>query len=202
MRRWLTVAVLLAWGVSAAPSGLAAPPEPGMLLVARNELPNVRFRETVVLVLQSDVLGAVGLIVNRPSRLPLAEALPLLAAAPGQEGALCYGGPVAPRAFIALVKTSETPPAPAQKIFASVYLTGPDPLSDWLAKGQPEPQYRVFAGYAGWAPGQLEGEVGRGDWQVLTADEKILFAGDAERLWRELATKGAGVTSPPPVGGD
>jgi len=193
MRRWLTVAVLLAWGVSAAPSGLAAPPEPGMLLVARHELPDVRFRETVVLVLQSDALGAVGLIVNRPSRLPLAEALPLLAAAPGQSGALCYGGPVAPRAFIALVKTSETPPDPAQKIFASVYLTGPDPLSDWLAKGQPEAQYRVFAGYAGWAPGQLESELARGDWQVLPADERRLFSPDVAGWWQELVQRGAGL---------
>lgn len=191
MRRWLTVAALLAWGATAAPSGLAAPPEPGMLLVARNELPDVRFRETVVLVLQSDALGAVGLIVNRPSRLPLAEALPLLAAAPGQEGALCYGGPVAPRAFIALVKTSETPPAAAQKIFASVYLTGPDPLSDWLAKGQPESQYRVFAGYAGWAPGQLESELDRGDWQVLPADEHRLFSPDVAGWWQELAGRDA-----------
>jgi len=187
MRRWMTVAALLAWGASETPSGLAAPPEPGMLLVARNELPDVRFRETVVLVLQSDALGAVGLIVNRPSRLPLAEALPLLASASGQEGALCYGGPVAPRAFIALVKTSETPPDPAQKIFASVYLTGPDPLSDWLAKGQPEAQYRVFAGYAGWAPGQLEGELARGDWQVLPADDCRLFSADVAGWWQELA---------------
>jgi len=162
-----------------------------MLLVARSELADVRFRETVVLVLQSDALGAVGLIVNRPSRLPLAEALPLLAAAPGQEGALCYGGPVAPRAFIALVKTSETPPDPAQKIFASVYLTGPDPLSDWLAKGQPEAQYRVFAGYAGWAPGQLEGELARGDWQVLPADDCRLFSADVAGWWQELAGRDA-----------
>lgn len=191
MRRWLTAAVLLVWGATAATSGLAAPPEPGMLLVARTELPDVRFREAVVLVLQSDTQGSVGLIVNRPSRLTLTEALPALSPTAGQEGSLSYGGPVAPRTLIALVKTSEIPPDPAQKIFASIYLTGSEPLSAWLAKGPPGAQYRVFAGYAAWAPGQLEGELARGDWQLLPADEQLLFSPEVAGLWQELAGRNA-----------
>ena len=162
-------------------------PEAGMLLVARPSLADPRFYQAVVLVVQHGSQGTAGLILNRPSRLGLAEALPELPVPVGNNRVLCYGGPVAPRSFLVLVKAAEKPPQPAQRVLAATYLTGPQQLAAWLDAGQPQASYRVFAGYAGWAPEQLANEVARGDWQVLPGDEQVLFAADLDGLWNELA---------------
>jgi putative transcriptional regulator len=183
----LPIAFLLLGMLSTATaSGGAVAPQPGMLLVARQELPDIRFRETVVLVVQHDPRGTAGLILNRPSRLALAEVLPALPQPVGLQGTLSYGGPVAPGALMVLIRGGEDPPDSGQKVFASVYLTVPEHLSDWLAK-EPDARYRVFTGYAGWVTGQLEGEMARGDWQVLPSDERILFSPDVAGLWQELS---------------
>jgi putative transcriptional regulator len=179
--------VCLVWGIWAAAGAAAEPLEPGTLLVARRALPDIRFQEAVVLVVQSNAQGTAGLIINRPSRLALAEALPDLPALSGRQISLSYGGPVAPRSFMALVKAAETPPEPSQKVFATVYLTGVEQLADWLATERPGSRYRVFTGYAGWAPGQLDNEMARGDWQLLPAEETVLFADDVAALWQRLA---------------
>ena len=187
MSQRLVAMVCLLW-LGAAPA-LAAPAslEPGMLLVARAALPDPRFHEAVVLVVQHGSQGTAGLILNRPSRLTLTEVLPTLPVLAGAGNKLSYGGPVAPRTFMVLVKAAGTPPQPAQKVLEAVYLTGTPQLATWLASGPPDAVYRVFAGYVGWAPEQLADETARGDWQVLPADAQVLFLTDLGGLWQELA---------------
>lgn len=187
--RLLLSTVCLIWGVLVAEPAAAATPEAGMLLIARDGLPDIRFHETVVLLVQSNAQGTAGLILNRPSRLTLTEGVPDLPALATRQGTLAYGGPLAPRALMALVKTVEPPPDPSQKVFATVYLTGAEQLSDWLGGERPGMLYRVFAGYAGWAPGQLDREMERGDWQVLPADEALVFAGDITGVWQKLVRR-------------
>ena len=177
------------WLATVLPAAAAVAPEAGMLLVARPELPDPRFREAVILLFQHGPEGSAGLILNRPSRLALTEVLPLLPAAPGPEGALSYGGPVAPRALMVLVKVEGEPPEPSQKVLGNVYLTGTGQFTVWFEKNRAQAAYRVFAGYGGWSPGQLEKEMIRGDWQLLPVDERVLFAADTTGLWQELSTK-------------
>jgi putative transcriptional regulator len=190
--RWLA-AICLLWLAVAPVAAATVQPDAGVLLVAREGLPDPRFHQTVVLLLQHGPEGTAGLIINRPTRLGLAEALPELPALAAET--LCYGGPVAPRAFIVLVKAEEQPPEPSQKVFDGVYLTGAESLATWLDEVRPGGTYRVFAGYAGWAPDQLAGELARGDWQVLRATEPLLFTADPGGLWRSLA---GGETVPSP----
>lgn len=187
MSKRLSLMACLLW-LGTAPV-MAAPPalEPGILLVARAALPDPRFHEAVVLVVQHGSQGTAGLILNRPSRLALSEVLPTLPLLPGADNRLSYGGPVAPRTFMALVKTAGTPPYPAQRVFGSIYLTGPAQLAAWLASEPPAPVFRLFAGYVGWAPEQLAGETARGDWQLLPGDGEVPFSTDLGGLWDELA---------------
>jgi len=188
MKPWLSaVLACLLWQTATPAVADAVIPEAGMLLVARPSLVDPRFYQAVVLVVQHGSQGTAGLILNRPSRLGLAEALPELPELAGEAAVLCYGGPVEPRSFLVLVKAAKNPPQPAQRVLAATYLTGTRQLAAWLDAGQPQASYRVFAGYAGWAPEQLSIEVARGDWQVLPGDEHVLFAADLDGLWQELA---------------
>jgi len=184
--KWLAAAAGLLWLATAPVLAAALSLEPGLLVVARESLPDPRFQRAVVLIVQHDALGTAGLILNRPSRLTLAEVLPSLPVPAGADRFLSYGGPVASRTFMALVKTADAPPQPAQQVFAKVYLTGTAQLAAWPGIARPEAEYRVFAGYAGWAPDQLAHEAARGDWQVLAADEQLLFSAAVDRLWYEL----------------
>jgi putative transcriptional regulator len=178
---------ILFWLTVALPAAAAVAPEAGLLLVARPELPDPRFREAVILLVQHGPAGSAGLILNRPSRLALAEVLPELPAATGPEGLLSYGGPVAPRDFMVLVRAQGEPPEPSQKVIGNVYLTGTEQFAAWLDKNCQHAAYRVFAGYGGWSPGQLEKEMVRGDWQLLSADEQTPFVADMTGLWQALA---------------
>ena len=192
MKRCLLVMLLALAELVAVPGVRAAALEAGMLLVARDEMPDVRFREAVVLIVQGGARGTAGLVLNRPSRLVLAEAVPALAELAGSDRVLSYGGPVAPQSLMALVKAVDAPPEPAQQVFARIYLTGPESLAGWLSGREVPPDYRVFAGYAGWAPGQLDRELAQGDWLVLAADEDALFADDEAGLWPMLRAGEAG----------
>ena len=100
MSKRLVAMVCVLW-LGAVPV-LAAPAllEPGMLLVARAALPDPRFHEAVVLVVQHGSQGTAGLVLNRPSRLTLTEVLPTLPVLAGGDRKLSCGGPVAPRTFM------------------------------------------------------------------------------------------------------
>lgn len=184
MSTWLA-AVCLVWLMVAPVEAASVHPEAGVLLVAREDLPDPRFHQAVVLLLQHGPQGTVGLIINRPTRLGLVETFPDLAALAAAEN-LSYGGPVAPRALMVLVKSEGQPPEPSQRLFGDVYLTGPEPLAAWLGEAQPDVICRMFAGYAGWAPGQLADELARGDWRTLKATEQLVFTADPGGLWPSL----------------
>ena len=185
MNRWLA-ALGFFWLTATAVMAAPVHPEAGALLVAREGLPDPRFHQAVVLLLEHGPQGTAGLIINRPTRLGLAEALPGLPAVAAAADPLFYGGPVAPRVFIVLVNTAESPPEPSQKLLDAVYLTGPEPLADWFGAERPGSAYRVFAGYTGWAPEQLASELMRGDWQIVKATEQRVFVADPGGLWSHL----------------
>jgi putative transcriptional regulator len=84
----------------------------------------------------------------------------------------------------ALMRTEE-PPAEAEKIIDSVYLVS---LDDALQQGPADAaKLRLFIGYAGWAPGQLDYEMARGSWRILPATDELVFAAEPRELWKQLA---------------
>jgi putative transcriptional regulator len=161
-------------------------PEKGMFLVAKEKLTDPRFHDRVILLIQHDAQGSAGLVVNRSSRLSLAAILPEGSPLTGQGATLSYGGPVEPNTLLALVKVRNHPPEPADEIGDSLYVTGVTVLDEWPDFSAEVVAYRAFVGYTGWAPGQLDAEMQRGDWLVLPADEESVFTGDGVQLWERL----------------
>ena len=184
MLRGLLVALL---AVVAAPLHAQAPAANGVLLVAKPELPDPRFRDTVVLVTQTADAQTVGVILNRPTRMRLQE-LWKDASPEGFAGPVFYGGPVLERTLVALFRSDAPPAHPAFHVLKNVYLSmHPGNLEPLLAR--PDAPMRVFAGFSGWAPRQLEGELERDSWYVLPATEEILFRKDTASLWDELLAR-------------
>lgn len=152
----------------------------GKLLIASPSMPDY-FHRTVILMVEHSDEGAFGLVLNRPSETTVGEASPELAELIGDEHVLHVGGPVQPNAVTAVGEHPD--PADATKLIVGtvgmVDLDEPPDLS----------RVRVFAGYAGWGPGQLDGELEQDAWIVEDAHPDDPF-GDGD-LWADvLARKG------------
>jgi len=88
--------------------------------------------------------------------------------------------------MIVLLRTNK-PPKKTLKVFKDVYFTGSkDVLVETLKKHDSHEKVRVYAGYAGWAAGQLEHEVSRGDWVISNADPDIIFVEDPSKIWPQI----------------
>jgi putative transcriptional regulator len=174
-------------------SGVVAAEDPlanGILLVAKPGLPDPNFRETVVLITQPVPGGGpLGVILNRPTGARLSEAWPEAGAVPEQFDALYGGGPVARNQIIFLVRSKE-PVGKALRVLTDVYLSGdPELLKNIVAAEVKIVALRAYAGYAGWAPRQLQAEIAQGGWYLIPADADTLFSSDATSLWSNLIRK-------------
>lgn len=207
-----TVALLFATGLLLAPIvGTAQPGRDlatgdlakGTLLVAREDMHDSNFERTVVLLLAYGDTGAMGVVLNRPSHMTLDHLLPQLEGSPALEQPVYLGGPVAIRQATILFSTDLS--AGKAQVLGNVHVTGDLALLERLVtEPRPDEKYRVYAGHAGWAPGQLDVEMLRLGWHVLPASEAMIF-GDPEELWETLmrrtrtrlaGTGGAGSRTP------
>ena len=194
--------MLVLWLAAAAPGPAPALPtpqappgsgseqlHPGVLLVAGRDLTDPNFSRSVVLVTHFDDSGTVGLILNRPLPMPATQALPPLAGLKPDAGGLFLGGPVAVATLQLLIRTDATLDS-GSKLVGDVHLVeGAAVLQDLIDGRIQATALRLFAGYAGWAPGQLETELLRGDWFLFPADAETIFASAPERLWPELVDR-------------
>ena len=157
-----------------------------ILLVARKDLPDPFFRESVVLITPSAGGPPIGVIVNRPTGVPLSGVFPDIETLKSRNDKLFFGGPVQ-REQLVLVFRATAPREGALEVLDGVYMTSDrDVFRELLARPNPLEGLRVFAGYAGWAPGQLENEVARGDWHLAPADARVLFGTAPDKLWEDL----------------
>jgi len=184
------VAISLARGRPAPEPGRPAPserlaPAPGMFLVARRHMPDPNFRRSVVLLLQHDENGTVGLIVNRPTNFRLQDALPDLPGVEAADHPLFLGGPVA-RTLLAMLLRNEGPSQTVERITDEVSFSADrDVLERLIARKKPAEEMRLYLGHAGWGAGQLVRELARGDWHLAKADAASIFGGE-EGLWDRL----------------
>jgi putative transcriptional regulator len=166
------------------PSALAI--KKGVLLVAHPSLMDPNFEQTVVLVCEHGTEGTLGVILNRPTAVPLSEALPNLSVLKGTSYVLFAGGPVRPDGILMLFRIVEAPDR-LSKILERVYLgLSREILERVITDPHPTETFRAYAGYAGWAPGQLEFEMAMGSWAVIPADPSSIFDKAPETLWAEL----------------
>lgn len=161
----------------------------GIFLVAAPRLQDPNFRETVVLVTQPQSGGPFGVIINRPLEHKLGELFPKHEGLKARKDAIYMGGPVARRGLVFLVRAAQAPPQ-SVPVLRDVYLTGNiDWIDAQLQGGDLASGLRVYAGHSGWGPGQLQNEIGRGDWFVLPADASAIFDKDPASLWPELSKR-------------
>ena len=158
----------------------------GKFLVASRRVSDPNFSETVVLLIEYGPEGAMGLVINRPSNITLSTVFPDLQALKQRKDTVYVGGPVAVNQMLMLIRSTQIPSA-STPVIDNVYMsTSWKVLEGLIKKESAGQQFRLYAGYAGWAPNQLDFERTRGDWHVLKADADSVFTLDPEALWQEL----------------
>jgi putative transcriptional regulator len=166
----------------------------GRLLVASPQLGDPNFERTVVLLLDHGPEGALGVVLNRPTGLPVDEILDAwraeaLAVPPG---VVFRGGPVSPDAVIGLARTE------GEDVDGAQWRPVLDGVGTVDLAVTPAEQpvtvagVRMFAGYAGWSPDQLEEELGEGAWIVVDALATDIFTAEAEALWHDVLQRQGG----------
>ncbi len=188
----------------------------GQLLVATPGLVDPNFARTVVLVLHHDEEGGLGLVLNRPTGMPVSEPLPQWMDLAAEPPVVFVGGPVSPGSAICLALREPGPPEEGG------HREGPGPVGEPpFLKEQGDPAgpwrpvlgdrlgtldlnadrdqagpglnaLRVFAGYAGWGPGQLDSEVERGGWLVVGAEAGDAMTGQPGDLWKRVLRRQGG----------
>jgi putative transcriptional regulator len=164
-------------------------PEAGSLLIASATLVDPNFARCVLLMLESNDEGSLGVILNQPSETDVGEVLEAWRDVVNPPGVFFRGGPVelnAALAIGALQRPPEEAPPPAgwrQVTGALGLIDLDDSPDDYLGRLT---GLRVYAGYAGWGAGQLDHEIAEGSWYVVPARASDLFSETPERLWREI----------------
>ena len=170
----------------------------GRLLVATPALEEGTFHQTVVLVLDHDEDGALGVVVNRPTPVDVAEVLPRWQPYACDPGVLFQGGPVALDSALGLAVVRDGEPEEAvpgwRRVVGRLGLVDLDATPEELAAAVS--RLRIFAGYAGWSAGQLEDELREGAWYVVPAEPSGLFldafSAEPDRLWRAVLRRQGG----------
>ncbi len=158
----------------------------GKFLVASRRIRDPRFMETVILLVQHDITGTIGLIVNHPTTVSLSELFPEIKKQNGREHFTYIGGPVS-MAQISLLIYFKDKIEGAQQIIDNVFLSSSKATLELLMNNAyREAKFHAYAGYAGWVSGQLEHEVSRGDWHVVHADAATIFNKPPSTIWPDL----------------
>ena len=190
MTMTLLVTVLFA-AVNPLPAGVRdhtrpAPLKEGVFLVATPLLGDPHFIHTVILLVSYGKEGALGLVINRSAGVHLGQIFPDIEWIKKGDFSLYSGGPVN-RNNLFILFSSDNPPLEAQKVFGDVYFSSrKDVILSVLHEGDPDRKIRVYAGCAGWAPGQLEQEMARGSWIAVEADPEMIFTDDPYKIWPSI----------------
>jgi putative transcriptional regulator len=161
----------------------------GQLLVAGPGLVDPNFRRTVVLLGEHGDEGAMGVVLNRVSSALVDEAVPPIASLTGPDAPVYVGGPVQPQAVVVLADFADVEQAEVVVVESIGFLPGE--IEDASAVGELR-AIRVFAGYAGWGPGQLEDELAEGAWIVVEARASDVFTTSPDTLWADVLRREGG----------
>jgi putative transcriptional regulator len=161
----------------------------GQLLVAGPTLLDPNFARTVVLIVEHEEQGAMGLVLNRPSPILAEQAIPELSDALDPEETLWVGGPVQETSVVVLADF-EGSGLDSNSVQGGLGLVLPE--ADLEEVGGTVRRARAFLGYAGWGPGQLEGELDRDDWIVAEFEPTDAFTDDPEHLWSQVLARMGG----------
>ena len=160
-----------------------ARPLTAILIKARAELPDPFFADSVVLVMNNLGPAPVGVVINRPTPLPVARLFPDLKRLAGLNDRVYFGGPVGIESVWFLFRAAKAPEH-AVRACDGVYLSASrELLLRLLDRDKPMEGLRIFMGHSGWGPGQLESEIARGDWTLAHAEPDEIFSSRSEHPW-------------------
>jgi putative transcriptional regulator len=169
----------------------------GRLLAATPLLGDPNFRRTVVLIVEDDPEeGTLGVVLNRPTEVPVGQVLEPWTELVTGPSVVFRGGPVSPNSALALAmaRGEEEPVGwrslDGSPLMSKIGLVDLDAPPELLAEGITS--FRVFAGYAGWGAGQLRAEIDEGAWYVLSGEPADAFFAEPERLWPSLLRRQGG----------
>lgn len=158
----------------------------GRFLVASRQLRDPNFLETVVFLIDHDRHRSMGLIINRPTKVRLSTLLPDIERLKERTDIVFIGGPIA-KDQVRLLVRSDNQPEESRRVYEDIYVSSSRTLFErMLDLSASREKFRVYVGYAGWFPGQLDEEVSRGGWHVLKADAEMVFRKDPSEIWPEL----------------
>jgi putative transcriptional regulator len=180
----MTAMLAAAWLAGALPARADEDLAEGKILVADRKLKDPHFAQTVVLIVTyGEEQGAVGLVLNRQSDVPISELLAGVKSARNRSDTAFTGGPVEPMSVLALLR-SRNGPRGAQHVAGDVWaILDQDLLEDTLSKHTGTDDLRFYVGYAGWGPGQLEAEMDAGAWRVIRGGADTVFDSKPDSLW-------------------
>ena len=164
-----------------------------ILLTARNKLPDPDFADSIVLVMNNLGPAPVGVIVNRPTRVSVAEIFPDIKRLANLHDKVFFGGPVELDRVWFLFRAAK-PAQHAIRTFGDIWLSADrDLLVTLLGRNKPMDNLRIFLGHSGWGPGQLEAEIKNGDWTLGTAAPDLIFKNKSNHPWPSSQTPKPGI---------
>lgn len=165
---------------------------PGMLLVATPVLMDPNFTDTVILMLEADEDGALGVVLNRPSPVPVLDVLAGWGDVVAEPEVLFHGGPVSPDGAlgVGLLRTGSEVPVGFRGVAGRLGMVDLDAPVELLEGSLQE--MRIFAGYAGWGADQLAAEIEEGSWYVVPGLDVDVFRLDPAELWRDVLRRQPG----------
>jgi putative AlgH/UPF0301 family transcriptional regulator len=158
----------------------------GKLLVSSRGLADPNFVESVVLVIQYDQQGTVGLTINRRTRAPISRVFQDLNTAKDRSDPIYIGGPVEMTAVFGLFRSRKKPDGSASVLSEVYLLSSKAALEKALATSSGPGDFRLYLGYCGWAAGQLENELRRGGWWIVDGKAGLVFDPDPGSVWSRL----------------
>jgi putative transcriptional regulator len=161
----------------------------GRILVMRRDAPDPLFAHSVIVLARYDQTGAIGLMIHYRSDLTIQEALTGIKGAQKRTDPLFVGGPVEMSTVLALVR-SASPPKDAKNVAGNLYmLYSKQGIGEALSAKRKASDLRIFIGYAGWGPAQLDHEVRLKSWYIFKYEERLVFDDHPETLWNRLIEK-------------
>lgn len=165
----------------------------GHFLIAGSRLKDANFFKSVILIVEHGPDGAMGLVINHPSPVTVASALQEHVDLPESQDLVYIGGPVEPAALFVIHNSISIDPT-EMPVVDGVFMGSSCEVFEEILQASSHTEdedlrYRVFAGYSGWGPGQLEGELERGDWLTLPAEAEFVFRAEPYEVWDDLLAK-------------
>jgi putative transcriptional regulator len=191
MGTWIVLTALALLPATLCPAQSVRPEDlaPGRILIMQRDAPDPLFAHSVILLARYDRTGALGLMIHYRSSLMIQQVLSGIKGAEKRVDPVFVGGPVELKVVMALLRAN-SPPEDASLVSGNLYLlSSKQSIGAVLSSGRKASDFRVYLGYAGWGPGQLEREVRMNGWYIFDNDPGLVFDEHPETLWKRLIDK-------------